>query len=66
MTDTPDRILRIKTTLQRTGPSRSTLYRPIRTGKFPAQVRIAERCTRWRGSVVNGWLRNSASYNVDD
>ncbi len=66
MPDVPDRILRIKTVLERTGLSRSTLYRRIQAGKFPAQVRIAERCTGWRESAVNGWLRNPIYYSVDE
>ena len=66
MSDTPDRILRIKTVLDRTGLSRSTLYRRIQAGRFPAQVRIAERCTGWRESAINGWLRNPIFYSVDE
>ena len=66
MSETPDRILRIKTVLDRTGLSRSTLYRRIQAGRFPAQVRIAERCTGWRESAINGWLRNPIFYSVDD
>lgn len=66
MSDLPDRILRIKTVLERTGLSRSTLYRRIQAGRFPAQVRIAERCTGWRESAINGWLRNPIFYSGDD
>ena len=66
MADAPDRILRIKTVLDRTGLSRSTLYRRIQAGRFPTQVRIAERCTGWRESAINGWLRNPIFYTVDE
>ena len=66
MSDAPDRILRIKTVLDRTGLSRSTLYRRIQAGRFPAQVRIAERCTGWRESAINGWFRNPIFYSVED
>src|SRR3546814_275830 len=65
-TETSDRILRIKTVLKCTGLSRSTLYRKIDEGKFPKQVRIATRCTGWRQSAVNEWLRNPMFYSVDD
>jgi prophage regulatory protein len=51
-----DRILRIGVVLNRTGLSRSTLYRKIQEGSFPRQVRIATRCTGWRESAVNAWL----------
>ena len=36
-----DRIIRLKTVLARTGLSRSTLYRKIAEGTFPAQIKIS-------------------------
>jgi len=65
-TDTPDRILRLSAVLNRTGLTRSTLYRKIQTGTFPKQVRIATRCTGWRESAVSDWMRNPMFYSVDD
>ena len=62
---TPDRILRLNAVLDRTGLSRSTLYRKIEAGTFPAQVRIATRCTGWRESAVSEWLRNPMFWSVD-
>lgn len=52
----PDRILRLKAVLDRTGLSRSTLYRKIDEGTFPSQIRIAARCVGWRESAINTWL----------
>lgn len=65
-TESPDRILRINTVLERTGLSRSTLYRKIQDGTFPKQVRIATRCAGWRESAVNAWLKNPMFYSVED
>ena len=65
-TDTPDRILRINTVLERTGLSRSTLYRKIQQGTFPKQIAISTRCTRWRASAVAEWMKNPMFYSVDD
>lgn len=65
-TDTPDRILRIAAVLERTGLTRSTLYRKIQQGSFPKQVRIAARCAGWRESAVNAWLQNPMFYHVED
>jgi len=65
-TDTPDRILRLNAVLDRTGLSRSTLYRKVQTGTFPRQVRIATRCTGWRESAINDWMRNPMFYSVSD
>ena len=64
--DTPERILRLKAVLERTGLSRSTLYRKVQEGTFPKQVRIAARCAGWRESAVNVWLRNPMFYSVED
>ncbi len=65
-TDAPDRILRLGAVLNRTGLTRSTLYRKIQTGTFPRQVRIATRCTGWRESAVSDWMRNPMFYSVDE
>jgi prophage regulatory protein len=65
-TEPPDRILRLNTVLDRTGLSRSTLYRKIDQGTFPRQVKISERCAGWRESAVDAWLRNPMFYSVDD
>ncbi len=64
--ESPQRILRITTVLERTGLSRSTLYRKIEGGTFPRQVRISTRCAGWRESAVNEWLKNPMFYSVDD
>ena len=66
MTDTPDRILRLKTVLERTGLSRSTMYRKIQNGSFPKNVQISTRCTGWRESAVNAWLRHPICYEASD
>jgi prophage regulatory protein len=66
MTDNNDRILRIKAVLDRTGPSRSTLYRKIQKGTFPRQVQISTRCSGWRESAVKTWMRNPMFFSVDD
>lgn len=66
ITDTPDRILRLNTVLDRTGLSRSTLYRKIQQGTFPPQVRIAARCAGWRESAVSDWMRNPICYQVGE
>ncbi len=55
--ETDDRILRLRTVLERTGLSRSTLYRKVENGTFPAQIQIASRCVGWRESEVKAWIR---------
>jgi prophage regulatory protein len=58
----PDRILRIRTVLERTGLSRSTLYRRIQQGNFPKQIRISDRCIGWRESAVEAWMLRPGTY----
>jgi prophage regulatory protein len=60
------RILRLGSVLERTGLSRSTLYRKIEQGSFPRQVRISERCIGWRDSDIEQWLRNPIYYSRAD
>lgn len=65
-TDHPDRILRIKTVLQRTGLSRSTMYRKMQNGTFPPAIKISTRCAGWRESDVAVWLNNPMFYSAGD
>jgi prophage regulatory protein len=64
--DGPERILRLREVLNKTGLSRSSLYRRIDQGRFPRQVKIAERCVGWRQSELNGWLADPFFYTVED
>lgn len=66
LAETTSRIVRLKTVLDRTGLSRSTLYRKIERGTFPKQVRISERCIGWREADVERWLRNPTYYAQSD
>jgi len=63
MTDTPDRILQ-NAVLDRTGLSRSTLYRKMQSGTFPRNVQISERCAGSRESAINAWTRNPMFYQA--
>jgi prophage regulatory protein len=66
MSDQLDRIIRLPAVLNRTGLSRSTLYRKMSNGSFPKNLTISARCTGWRESAVNNWIRNPVFYSVDD
>ena len=43
----PDRIIRLRTVLSRTGLSRSTIYRKIAESTFPAQLKISGNGSGW-------------------
>lgn len=61
-----DRIIRLKTVLALTGLSRSTLYRKIAEGTFPAQIRISIHGAGWRESAVNRWIADPVAYREPD
>lgn len=58
----PDRIIRLNTVLSRTGLSRSTIYRKIAEGTFPAQIRISINGAGWRESDFDRWIEDPVSW----
>ncbi|MGX7874483.1 helix-turn-helix transcriptional regulator [Mesorhizobium sp. ORM6] len=58
----PDRIIRLKTVLARTGLSRSTIYRMIAEGTFPAQIKISINGAGWRESDVSRWIADPVAW----
>jgi prophage regulatory protein len=60
----PDRIVRMKTVLARTGLSKSTIYRKIGEGTFPAQLKISTNGAGWRESDINRWVANPVGWRV--
>jgi prophage regulatory protein len=58
----PDRIVRLKTVLARTGLSRSTIYRKIAEDTFPAQLKISANGTGWRESDINRWIADPVGW----
>lgn len=61
-----NRILRLNAVLDRTGLSRSTLYRKIDEGTFPKQIQISKRCAGWREAAIDQWLDNPMRYRSTD
>ncbi len=58
----PDKILRMRSVLLRTGLSRSTIYRKMKDGTFPSQIRISEHCCGWRESDITHWMADPEHY----
>lgn len=58
----PDRIIRLKTVINRSGLSRSTVYRKISEGTFPQKVKLSLNGVGWRESELNRWIANPAAY----
>lgn len=62
MSNTADRIIRLRTVLDRTGLSRSTVYRKIAEGTFPSQIRISVHGAGWRESAINRWIEDPVGW----
>ena len=52
------RLMRLPEVVRATGLSRSTLYRKVKEGQFPAPVSLGPRSVAWRESEVLAWIRN--------
>ena len=56
-----ERILRIPEVVQVTGLSRTTIWRRVKSGDFPAPVRLGNLATRsvgWRESEIRKWIES--------
>lgn len=51
------RIIRLKAVLEMTGLGRSTLYKKVEEGTFPASVPLSERAVGWVEEEVQNWIK---------
>ena len=56
-----DAQLTLKTVLELTGLSKSTVYKLIRAGDFPAPFHVTARAVRWRAHEIREWLRRKGA-----
>ncbi|PSL09978.1 AlpA family transcriptional regulator [Marinobacterium halophilum] len=52
-----EKMLKINELEQLISISESTIYKLVKKGLFPEQVRISTRCVRWRLSEVQEWMQ---------
>lgn len=50
------KIYRLKEVVELTSLSKSTIYRMISAGVFPASIALSQRAVAWRVSDVDAWL----------
>ncbi len=50
------RLLRINCVSRYVGLSRSTIYRKVSEGSFPAPLKITEGCVAWRIEDLDNWI----------
>jgi len=53
-----DRYIRIKELAVMLGIAKSTIYRLVKENKFPKQIKLTERTSVWRLSVINQWIKD--------
>lgn len=51
-----DRFMRLAEVLHTTSLSRNTVYRRMREGTFPKQIRIGPNSVAWRQSDIATWM----------
>ncbi len=61
-----ERIIRLDTVRARTGLSRSTIYRKMADGTFPAQLKISVHGAGWHESAINRWIADPAGYRANN
>ncbi len=52
------KILLLKEVVARTGKSRTTLWRDVRAGRFPAPVKVGRNRIGWVESEIADWQEN--------
>lgn len=57
-----ERYLREEQVLEVTTLSHATLWREVKAGRFPKQVRLSPGRVGWRASEVNRWLADPAGW----
>lgn len=50
------RALRLPQVSERTGLSKTHIYRLVQRGQFPIPARLSERVVAWDEAAVNAWL----------
>ncbi|AYW42079.1 AlpA family transcriptional regulator [Pseudomonas aeruginosa] len=61
----PDRIIRMKTVLARTGLSKSTIYRKMAEGTFPPKLKISTNGAGWHESDIDHWVADPAGWRLE-
>ena len=55
-TTTPDRLLTRREVERRVGLSCSTIYRLMRSGRFPVPVKVGPAAVRWPEQEIERWI----------
>ena len=51
-----DTLLKLSEVCQRTAMGKTSIYRKIEKGEFPAPVQISPKMVRWKKSEIDAWI----------
>ena len=54
------RVIKITKVKELTSLSSATIYRLVKNGKFPKQLKLAERSSGWLLEEINDWLESKS------
>ncbi len=57
MSETLPRLLRLPAVQAATGQPKSTIYKRVKDGTFPAPVKISKRAVAWREADIAAWMQ---------
>jgi prophage regulatory protein len=52
----PSKLLRLPAVCERTGLSRTTLYRWVADGRFPHPIKVGPRLIAWPSRTIDQWI----------
>ncbi|MDC3345608.1 AlpA family phage regulatory protein [Candidatus Pseudothioglobus singularis] len=55
------RVIKITKVKELTSLSSATIYRLVKNGKFPKQLKLAERSSGWLLEEINDWLESKST-----
>ena len=61
LTTRPNKLLRLPRVQDLTGFGKSSIYAGVKTGNFPAPVRLSARAVGWRESDIFEWIESRAA-----
>ena len=54
-------VFKFKSVIQLTSLSSATIYRLVKNGEFPKQLKLAERSSGWLLEEINDWLESKST-----
>ena len=61
-----DRFLRLREMLWRVGLSRSSVYRLMKAGDFPKQIKLTKNTAVWSENAIIAWMNQQKLHNDND